>query len=461
MGKAQIQKGSQGNDVKEWQNYLIGKGYVLGKSGADGIFGDMTYAATRKYQQDMGLDVDGIVGVNTWGSMSSGGNSSSGNDKKSDNEFTYSPFTTSEETNAAKANLDGLTTPDALDPSYWAYVMAAQDKINNREKFSYDLNGDALYQQYKDKYIQQGKMAMQDTMGQAAALTGGYGNSYASTAGNQAYQAHLENLNDVVPELWQMAYDRYNQEGQDLINQYAMAKDNYTTKYGEWSDQMAQYNTDRSYLQAVYDSMYGRDYDAWNDNRTFEYGQHRDEITDEQWQAAMEYQKERDEITDRQWEQEYRSKYGDDAVQYAPTGNTGGDGNTGGNGGEDGNTGGKYYNNSGYGEDFVKQAQEFVGVTADGMWGDQSAAAAKAKGYNSLAEVIKAAGIGQFKPVESKAVTNFQASVRTRNEFYGRPSAEKEKYKTYEAYLEGKIKAATWLTDDEVATLIAYYGLDK
>ena len=85
------------------------------------------------------------------------------------------------------------------------------NKILNREDFSYDLNGDALYQQYKDKYIKQGKMAMQDTMGQAAAMTGGYGNSYAATAGNQAYQASLENLNDIVPELYQMAHDRDNE----------------------------------------------------------------------------------------------------------------------------------------------------------------------------------------------------------------------------------------------------------
>ena len=57
------------------------------------------------------------------------------------------------------------------------------NQILNREKFSYDLNGDALYQQYKDLFTTQGKMAMMDTMGQAQAMTGGYGNSYAQTVG--------------------------------------------------------------------------------------------------------------------------------------------------------------------------------------------------------------------------------------------------------------------------------------
>jgi LysM repeat protein len=149
-------------------------------------------------------------------------------------------------------DLPGYEGDSGSSSPFWEAVQQTLDKINSREKFSYDLNGDALYQQYKDKYIQQGKMAMQDTMGQAAALTGGYGNSYAATAGNQAYQAHLNNLNDIIPELQQMAYDRYNQEGQDLLNQYNMAMDVYGTKYGEYRDAI----TDEQW-QKAFDAQYG------------------------------------------------------------------------------------------------------------------------------------------------------------------------------------------------------------
>ena len=108
------------------------------------------------------------------------------------------------------------TNPETPSVSNQEQLNEIMDKILNREKFSYDLNGDALYQQYKDKYLQQGKMAMEDAIGQASTMTGGYGNSYAQSVGQQAYQAQLENLNDIVPELWQMAYDRYNQERQAL-----------------------------------------------------------------------------------------------------------------------------------------------------------------------------------------------------------------------------------------------------
>ena len=47
--------------------------------------------------------------------------------------------------------------------------------------------------------MQQGKQAMQDTMGQAAALTGGYGSTYGQAVGQQQYDAYLQNLNDEVP----------------------------------------------------------------------------------------------------------------------------------------------------------------------------------------------------------------------------------------------------------------------
>lgn len=98
-------------------------------------------------------------------------------------------------------------------------------EIEKRKDFTYDLNGDAFYQQYKDKYTKLGKLASADVMGQAAAMTGGYGNSYAATAGNQAYLSQLNNLNDIVPELYRAAYDRHNQGTQDLYNLYSLYGD--------------------------------------------------------------------------------------------------------------------------------------------------------------------------------------------------------------------------------------------
>ncbi|MBG1266844.1 chitosanase [Nostoc sp. WHI] len=51
-----------GADVREVQQALIAKGFNLGENGADGIFGPMTDAVIRAFQEQQNLRVDGIVG---------------------------------------------------------------------------------------------------------------------------------------------------------------------------------------------------------------------------------------------------------------------------------------------------------------------------------------------------------------------------------------------------------------
>ena len=62
----QLSKGMKGEQVKNLQILLIGKGYSCGASGADGDFGTNTEKAVKKFQKDNGLTADGICGTNTW-----------------------------------------------------------------------------------------------------------------------------------------------------------------------------------------------------------------------------------------------------------------------------------------------------------------------------------------------------------------------------------------------------------
>ena len=57
--------GSQGEDVVTLQMTLKLRGYDIGPSGADGIFGQGTYNAVKKFQADHNLGADGIVGPAT------------------------------------------------------------------------------------------------------------------------------------------------------------------------------------------------------------------------------------------------------------------------------------------------------------------------------------------------------------------------------------------------------------
>ncbi|MBR5617810.1 MAG: hypothetical protein IKW50_06475 [Oscillospiraceae bacterium] len=130
-------------------------------------------------------------------------------------------------------------------------LQGITEKILNREPFSYDLNGDALYKQYKDRYIQQGRQAMMDTMGQAATLTGGYGNSYAQSVGQQTYQGYLQGLNDQVPALYRLALDRYNSEGDRLRGNLNVMLQQDDVDYGRYRDGIADRDDAYSKLMAL------------------------------------------------------------------------------------------------------------------------------------------------------------------------------------------------------------------
>lgn len=159
--------------------------------------------------------------------------------------------------------------PSAYQSSYKQQLDDLYAQVMNRPKFTYNVGEDPLYGQYRDQYINLGQQAMMDTTAQAAALTGGYGNSYAATAGNQAYQAYLQQLNNVVPELYQMAMQQYQQEGEDLNNRYAMTADLENQAYGRYQDDMARWESERQYANSDYWNQYNADYGAQQDQLSY------------------------------------------------------------------------------------------------------------------------------------------------------------------------------------------------
>ena len=213
-----------------------------------------------------------------------------------------SAYTPSAATNQKKTIADNAASAvanyGAYQSNYTDQLNSLYDQIINQKPFSYDLNGDMLYQQYKDQYQVLGKQAMMDTIGQAAALTGGYGNSYATTAGNQAYQGYLQQLNSVVPQLYQIALDKYNADRSDLYNRANLTASLDDRDYGRWQDAYNRLVAEREYANNDY-----------NNERNFDYGQFTDardyQTALDQWNQEMAYQKERDRIADEQWAKEY------------------------------------------------------------------------------------------------------------------------------------------------------------
>ena len=301
-----VRVNASGEPVSELQTLLNNNGYNLE---VDGVFGKKTEAAVKDYQANNGLDVDGIVGEQTWGSLTGSSSGKSKTDNKvantdfSYNDFTYDDYAESDTVTQALAALNTQlgAKPGEYQSTWQDQVNSIIDQILNRKDFSYDLNSDALYQQYKDQYTALGKLAMQDTMGQVAAMTGGYGNSYASTVGNQAYQSYLSQLNEVVPELYGMALDKYNQEGQELYNQYGILSDQenqdygrYQDEYNQWQNELLrlydQYNTERNFDYGKYTDERDFAYGTYADDKSYAYDEYRNAIADEQWQQQFDEQ---------------------------------------------------------------------------------------------------------------------------------------------------------------------------
>lgn len=159
--------------------------------------------------------------------------------------------------------------PGAYQSRWDAELDSLYDQITNRKPFQYDLNQDALYQQYKEQYQRLGRTAMQDTMGQAASLTGGYGSTYAEQVGQQTYNAYLQSLNDIVPELYDRAYGRYQDEGQDLYNRYGLVSDRESMDYSKYRDTVSDYYNDLADARSSYDSEWNKDYTQWSDQLSY------------------------------------------------------------------------------------------------------------------------------------------------------------------------------------------------
>lgn len=138
-------------------------------------------------------------------------------------------------------------------------------QLINYKPFTYDINSDVMYRQYKDQYQKLGQQAMADTMGQAAALTGGYGNSYAATVGNQAYQSYLQQLYDRIPELYNMALNNYNTNRSNLESALATASQLYNMEENRIDNDYQLLADKYNAYMSRYDTLSDRDYTAYSD----------------------------------------------------------------------------------------------------------------------------------------------------------------------------------------------------
>ena len=218
--------------------------------------------------------------------------------------------------------------------SWQTELDTAYENYKNRGKFSYDPEQDTAYKQYRQAYLDMGQLAMKDTVGKASSLTGGYGNSYATSAGAGAYMNYASQAAQALPTYRQMALSEYEAEGNRLLNSYNMASDGRNFEYQQERDRIAdeQWQQEFDYQKSrdsVADSQWQQQFDyqksrdtvsdsQWQQTqdrayeqwlKEFDYQKSRDSVADTQWQQSFNYQKSRDAVADTQWQQSHDTAY--------------------------------------------------------------------------------------------------------------------------------------------------------
>ena len=173
------------------------------------------------------------------------------------------------------------------------YDDTIQDLIQgilNREDFSYDPATDPLYQNYRKQYTREGQRATADTLGAAAAASGGIPSSYATTAAAQAGNYYAAQMTDKIPELYQLAYNQYLNDYNMQLSDLGVVQGAEQSDYDKYLNELNQYNTDRAF-----------DYNAWLD----EYNMTKDQLQTAQGLEQLDYTKYLNELqqfnTDREF----------------------------------------------------------------------------------------------------------------------------------------------------------------
>lgn len=222
-------------------------------------------------------------------------------------DYTYSRFQKSDRTQDYADRLDELENnrPDEYNSKYQGTIDSIIDSILNREDFKTDdVYESDLYKNYRDQYIQQGQKAMRDTMGAAQAATGGYGSTYASAVGQQAYDSYMSQLSDKSLDIYDRVYQQYLNEGQELYNRLNMVNNQDSIDYGRYRDTVSDYYNDLNYYAGRYDSSYNQDF-----------GEYQTDLSAKQWAEQYAYQKTQDALAQQNWQTQFDYQKEQDALQ--------------------------------------------------------------------------------------------------------------------------------------------------
>lgn len=163
------------------------------------------------------------------------------------------------------------------------------DRILNRENFAWSKETDPQWSSYKKSYLREGDRATANALAKASAASGGRPSSYAVNAATQAGDYYATKLNDMIPTLYQQAYERYLDEYNMKLKDLNAVNQQEQLDYAKYLDRLGQFNTDRGFAY----QNYADDYDRL-----------RSQLADVQGQDQIDYARYLDEVSRQQTAQD-------------------------------------------------------------------------------------------------------------------------------------------------------------
>ena len=183
-------------------------------------------------------------------------------------------YTDSADTLAAKDKMTEYESKISTEPYKGTYTEEVDNMVKaylGKDKFNYNPNNDATYQQLRDTYLNTGKTAMQDTLGSGVLLSGGNNNSAAQVVAQQVYNDYARKVSDVIPTLEAQAYDRYRTENADLLNNISLLSGLDDKEYSRHQNEISNIMNLLNYYGGKYQTsvskdqtQYGNDLGIWS-----------------------------------------------------------------------------------------------------------------------------------------------------------------------------------------------------
>lgn len=173
------------------------------------------------------------------------------------------------------------TPAPSFDSKYDSILQDLVNKANNYEDFTYDVESDPLYGQYRKQYLREGDRATRDALAKMAASNGGQVSTSAAAAASQAGDYYAAQLSDKVPELEQRAYSKYMDEYNRILSNLQATQSQEQLDYNKYLNAYQQWLTDRNQAYQQYLDKFGMmqsNLGALESDRNFNYGQLLDQI---------------------------------------------------------------------------------------------------------------------------------------------------------------------------------------